>query len=309
QPLGGPPRTARHLLRRHAAAVRRRGRAAGQPEADHCRRAHRRAGPGGARALPQPAERDRRGQRGGAVDAHRRGRRGAVHAHGDHRPRPDPARGGAAARDRRAARADLAPHGDAGGAGGGRAGAAGDLHQAARGAHGRARLRRVVAGRGVRAGRAGPEGRVLQRHGGAPRAARRRGGSGSGSRNGGGGGKGGGGGAVRFREVFRYELEYRLRSASTWVYAAVLFGLAFAFGLTASPFDAAVHANAPAHVAFAALIVSLPGLAVTAALFGDAAVRDVQAGMDALLFTSPLRKAEYLGGRFLAVLAVNAALL
>ena len=41
---------------------------------------------------------------------------------------------------------------------------AGDLHEAAGGANDRARLRRRVAGCGVRAGRAGPEGRVLQRH-------------------------------------------------------------------------------------------------------------------------------------------------
>ena len=32
-----------------------------------------------------------------------------------------------------------------------------------------------------------------------------------------------GGGVVRLREVFRYEFEYRLRSASTWVYAGFLF--------------------------------------------------------------------------------------
>ena len=48
------------------------------------------------------------------------------------------------------------------------------------------------------------------------------------------------------------------------------------------------------------------GMLVTAALFGEAAVRDVEVEMDALLFSSPVGKAEFLGGRFLGSLVVNA---
>src|SRR5687768_18286356 len=51
------------------------------------------------------------------------------------------------------------------------------------------------------------------------------------------------------------------------------------------------------------------GLVVTAALFGDAALRDIEVGMDPLLFTSPQRTLDHLGGRYLAALAVNALLL
>ena len=47
------------------------------------------------------------------------------------------------------------------------------------------------------------------------------------------------------------------------------------------------------------------GLLVSAALFGDAAVRDIRVEMDPLLFTLSLQKAEYLGGRFLATLVAN----
>jgi hypothetical protein len=54
------------------------------------------------------------------------------------------------------------------------------------------------------------------------------------------------------------------------------------------------------------LFGGLFGMLVSAALFGDAAIRDVAVGMDPLLFTTRLRKAEFLGGRFLAALAVNA---
>ena len=57
-----------------------------------------------------------------------------------------------------------------------------------------------------------------------------------------------------------------------------------------------------------ALFGGLFGMLVSAALFGDAAIRDAAAGMDPLLYTTRLRKAEYLGGRFLAALAINAIL-
>ncbi len=114
---------------------------------------------------------------------------------------------------------------------------------------------------------------------------------------------------MKLREVFRYEIEHRLRSPSTWVYAAILFGFAFSLNIDDGPVNATFHANAPARVALLTLLIGLFALPASAEIFGDAAVRDVQAEMDPLLFTSPLRKAEYLGGRFLAALAINAMVL
>ncbi|HEY0739188.1 MAG TPA: M1 family aminopeptidase [Herpetosiphonaceae bacterium] len=115
---------------------------------------------------------------------------------------------------------------------------------------------------------------------------------------------------MRLREVFRYEIEYRIRSVSTWMYAGFLFLLAaWMFLATSDESGAAAHANAPERLAGGSALVGTVGLLVTAVLFGSAAVRDVEVGMDPLLFTSPLRKAEYLGGRFLAALTVNAVLI
>ena len=112
---------------------------------------------------------------------------------------------------------------------------------------------------------------------------------------------------MRLREVFRYEFDYRLRSGATWAYAAFLF-LVTCWGLVATA-DAseAVKANAPQQVAQGTVLFGgLFGLLASAALFGDAAIRDIAAGMDPLLYTTRLRKGEYLGGRFLAALAINA---
>lgn len=48
---------------------------------------------------------------------------------------------------------------------------------------------------------------------------------------------------------------------------------------------------------------------MTAAVAGEAAARDVATGMHPLTYTSPVSKAEYLGGRFLAALVLNALIL
>ncbi len=112
---------------------------------------------------------------------------------------------------------------------------------------------------------------------------------------------------MRLREILRYELEYRLRSGSTWAYAGFLF-LVMCWGLLAmADGSAAVNANAPKELAQATVLFGgLFGLLVSAALFGDAATRDLASGMDPLLYTTRVRKAEYLGGHFLAALLTNA---
>jgi ABC-type transport system involved in multi-copper enzyme maturation permease subunit len=114
---------------------------------------------------------------------------------------------------------------------------------------------------------------------------------------------------MRFGEVFRYELAYRLRSISTWLYAGFLFLVAFYILHVAVSGTNPVHVNAPQDLAEkTALLGALFGILVTAGLFADAAIRDRTAGMDALLFTTRLRPAEYLGGRFLAALTINSIL-
>src|ERR1051325_6066008 len=115
---------------------------------------------------------------------------------------------------------------------------------------------------------------------------------------------------MRLGEVFRYEFAHRLRSLSTWLYGGFLFLLSFYLMHVAVSGTNPVHVNAPQGLAEKmALFCGLFGILVTAGLFSDAALRDCAAGMDALLFTTRLRPAEYLGGRFLAALAINSILI
>jgi ABC-type transport system involved in multi-copper enzyme maturation permease subunit len=112
---------------------------------------------------------------------------------------------------------------------------------------------------------------------------------------------------VKLGEVFRFEVEYRLGRASTWIYAVVLVGIPFL--MMHVPDGGTDLLNAPQMVAEFSIVIGILGMVVTAALFGDAATRDIQTGMHPLVYTSPIRTAEYLGGRFLGALAVNAVLL
>jgi ABC-2 type transport system permease protein len=114
---------------------------------------------------------------------------------------------------------------------------------------------------------------------------------------------------VRFGEVFRYELAYRARSASTWLYAGFLFLIAFWIVHVGATGGAEIKVNAPQRLAeTTAMFCGLFGILVTAGLVSDAALRDRAVGMDSLLFTTRLRPVEYLGGRFLAALLTNGVL-
>ena len=115
--------------------------------------------------------------------------------------------------------------------------------------------------------------------------------------------------------IARYELKYRLTRISTYVYAGVFFVLAFLLALTeAGAFEsvtaasgANVLANSPQAVAGLVTILGLFGVVVTASFMGHAVVKDFENRMHPLLFTTPLSKTAYLGGRYLG--ALGAALL
>ena len=109
--------------------------------------------------------------------------------------------------------------------------------------------------------------------------------------------------------VFRFEIGHQLRRRSVWLYVGVY--LAFVFYVIRQVTlgqGSDVLAGGPAQILECLSIASLFGLAVTAALTGDAAARDVRTGMEPLLYTAPVGKGALLGGRFLAVLALSVGL-
>ena len=117
---------------------------------------------------------------------------------------------------------------------------------------------------------------------------------------------------MKLREIFRFELVYQLRRPWPWLAFAVL--LVFAFQNTRAavvpatlPRDFVL--NSPFVVATVSVFSCLIWLLVASAMAGEAAARDVQTGMHPLVYTSPVGRAEYLGGRFLAAFVLNALVL
>ncbi|HEX7120488.1 MAG TPA: ABC transporter permease subunit [Longimicrobiales bacterium] len=117
---------------------------------------------------------------------------------------------------------------------------------------------------------------------------------------------------MTLREIFRFEFLYQLRRVSTWLDFAVMVVVPV-FAIRGTYIDSARidghFLNAPFVIASVTAVASLIWLLVGAGVAGGAAARDVRTGMHPLTYTAPIRKTDYLGGRFLAALALNASIL
>jgi ABC-type transport system involved in multi-copper enzyme maturation permease subunit len=111
--------------------------------------------------------------------------------------------------------------------------------------------------------------------------------------------------------VVSFELRYVLRQRSFWVVSAVYFLCGFVY--IASPTvgsaltNAAVDVNSP--WAITRLVTQLSYLALlgTAAFAGHSVIRDFDAGVASLLFTTRITRRDYVLGRFLGGLAATLA--
>jgi ABC-type transport system involved in multi-copper enzyme maturation permease subunit len=108
-------------------------------------------------------------------------------------------------------------------------------------------------------------------------------------------------------EFFRFELRQQLRSPLLWLFAA-LFGL-LAFGAASSDLIQIgsaignVNRNAPTVIVSFLGFFSLLGLLVIGIFIANALLRDFEQGTADLFFSSPMRKRDFLIGRFGAALA------
>lgn len=116
----------------------------------------------------------------------------------------------------------------------------------------------------------------------------------------------------KFLEIFRFEFAYQIRRPATWIYFAVMGVIAYLF-IVGNYIDDArgggFFVNAPIIIANVSLFTSLFWLFVAASVAGDAAARDAETRMYSLVYTSPISKSEYLGGRFVAAFVLNALIL
>ena len=104
------------------------------------------------------------------------------------------------------------------------------------------------------------------------------------------------------REFFKFELDFQLRQPLLWV-CALIFG-ALAFGATTT--DAIqvggsignVNRNAPVVVAQLLGVFSLMSMFVVTIFIAGSVLRDGEVGISDMLFATPMKKRDYLVGRF-----------
>lgn len=102
-------------------------------------------------------------------------------------------------------------------------------------------------------------------------------------------------------EIFKFELRYRLKRIDTYVFFLFLFlfsmwGVDFVFeGIDLGP----VKKNAPLVIAKTMGVITGIFMMLASMIMGVPVLRDFQYGMAALLFVNPIKKRDYLLGRFL----------
>jgi len=118
-----------------------------------------------------------------------------------------------------------------------------------------------------------------------------------------------------FLAILKFELWYRLRRPATYIYFAILLGIGLLFmlmtggffeGVTASVGNSKVYINSPfALNGLITVLTIVPGVLIISAMFGPAILRDFDSRMHPLLYTAPISKAGYLGGRFFGTLLIT----
>lgn len=113
---------------------------------------------------------------------------------------------------------------------------------------------------------------------------------------------------MKLWKIFRFEFAHQMRSLSNWIYLTVLLAFTFIMNTVTTPGDG-IFANNTFYITSIIVIGSLIWLVMCAPVAGEAASRDVQTRMHTLLFTSPITKFDYLGGRLLAAIAINSLMI
>lgn len=114
---------------------------------------------------------------------------------------------------------------------------------------------------------------------------------------------------MRFLNILSFELKYRLKKATTYVYFGLFLLIGFfaifrgSYGSGPSRFLLAagignINANAPYALFYLITMMSHFGLLITAAYFGNAAHRDFKESTYDLYFSYPIKKIDYIAGRF-----------
>ena len=103
-----------------------------------------------------------------------------------------------------------------------------------------------------------------------------------------------------FKQIFFFEIMYRLKRPGVYIYFAVCFIMAFlAFGFGSLPLDEKQHINSPSSIAYYVSIMSLAMMLASSAIMGVPLYRDIEHHTKEYYLSYPISKAGYFWGRYL----------
>src|SRR5215472_9700972 len=113
--------------------------------------------------------------------------------------------------------------------------------------------------------------------------------------------------------ILTFEVKQRLGRISTYMYFLILFAVGFLIAITIGgglgsasvDLGGKVFVNSPFFLSQLIREVSTLGLIITAALAGQATYQDIDNNCDSFFYTAPIRKVDYLAGRFLGSLVTQ----
>ena len=101
------------------------------------------------------------------------------------------------------------------------------------------------------------------------------------------------------KEIFLFEIRYRLNRPATYIYFGIIFLTCFVVvASSVRPNLGQIKINAPYLISAWTVLLSFIFTMINSAIMGVAIVRDFDHNTEALLFTTPIKKMEYLMGRF-----------
>ena len=107
-----------------------------------------------------------------------------------------------------------------------------------------------------------------------------------------------------WKEFFKFDLGYQLKQPLLWVFAAILalmaFGASSSDSIQIGGAIGNINRNAPTVVAQLLTMFSLLSMLLITIFIAGAVLRDSEVGMADMLFATPMRKWDYLFGRFAA---------
>ncbi|MGK0364374.1 MAG: ABC-2 type transport system permease protein [Saprospiraceae bacterium] len=111
-----------------------------------------------------------------------------------------------------------------------------------------------------------------------------------------------------FKNFFLFELKYRLQRPMIYIFVLVNFFLAFAATVSDNIIiggaNDAVFLNSPHVIMTMTLFMTLIGIFMTTAIVNTSILRDFEHNFAPLIFSTPIKKLDYLSGRFLGAFLI-----